>query len=461
MLFNSIEYLLFFIVALIVSWALRDRLPLRALVITAFSYFFYISNNHWLIVLIVASTLIDFIAAGQIESSDNPAKRKTWLLFSLISNLSILGFFKYFTFATQSFVQAAATMGLQLDWADMNIFLPVGISFYTFQSMSYTIDVYRGSIPAERSLVRFACYISYFPQLIAGPIVRASEFLPQTHTRPKLSLSALENGLFKIATGLVKKIIFADFLAQYADVFFNAPAQAGTFDAWLGLYAFCFQIYFDFSGYTDIAIGCATLMGFKLPDNFNAPYASASFSDFWRRWHMTLSRWFRDYLYIPLGGSRSKVYRNLFVTMALCGLWHGAAWTFVVWGAMHGLLLCAERLLGWNKAKNIPVWRSLLVFQAVAFSWIPFRAQELAELDDIFHALFHLPTNTTIITIGMAAAILLMIASILRQHMQSLSPLELFLRFPLPLRGMAYAAIAIALMVFDAAGTKEFIYFQF
>lgn len=465
MLFNSLEYLLFFCAALIAGWV-TIRLPrLRLGLLLIASYVFYTLNNHWLILLIAASTLIDFVAGQRIEDEPAPDKRKRWLWASMLSNLGILGYFKYANFFAGSIAAALAGMGIEMDWVDLNILLPVGISFYTFQSMSYTIDVYRGRLEAERSLLHFAFYISYFPQLIAGPIVRATDFLPQTRLTPSLDVRALDSALYRIFKGLFKKIVLADLLAIYANQAYNAPAEADSLTVWIGVYAFSLQIYFDFSGYTDIAIGCARLMGFKLPENFNAPYIAASFSDFWRRWHITLSGWLRDYLYIPLGGSRTNaplgVYRNLMITMTLCGLWHGAAWPFVVWGAMHGVILCAERLLGWNKQRHASWIRAFVMFNLFSLSWLPFRVQNVADLSTMVERMFAFEPPA-MMTYGMIAAVLIVGGAWLAQLISlRFDYNRSVLGLPMAVKGFAYGILWAAIIVFNSAGAQPFIYFQF
>lgn len=459
MLFNSFEYIIFFLISVTLFWLLRNKANLRVLFLLAASFYFYASNNHWLILLIILSTLIDYTAGLCIASAPDQRTRKWWLVLSMVTNLSILAYFKYTNFFVDSWNAGSGVLGFALPLPNLDIFLPVGISFYTFQSMSYTIDVYRGDIRAERSLARFACYIAFFPQLIAGPIVRAPEFLPQLGLRPRLSLEDFEQALYRIFLGLTKKIIFADFLAQFVEGPFAHPGTTSGLEAWVALFAFTFQIYFDFSGYTDIAIGSARLLGFELPENFDAPYASSSFSDFWRRWHMTLSRWFRDYVYIPLGGNRRGVYANLLATMALCGLWHGAAWTFVIWGSLHGALLCLERALGWNRIQNRT--RPLWMFPLIALSWIPFRAASVQEIGDFLAALLRpsLPPN---LTLGMAAALVLMLGSWLLQLYRPVLDLDArFQRLALPLRGMAFGLLWAVIVVFNASGETPFIYFQF
>lgn len=466
MLFNSLEYLLFFIVVLAISWMLGNRMSLRIFFLLLASYFFYASNNHWLIVLIMTSTVIDYIAGINIANASAQSTKRLWLISSLVSNLSILLFFKYFNFFASSFSTIVSQMGFPVDWVDLNILLPVGISFYTFQSMSYSIDVYMKRIPAEHSFIRFACYISFFPQLVAGPIVRAREFLPQFRQKLELDADTLDEALFRIISGLTKKIVLADFLSRYADALYNSPGTAGSFESWIGIFAFSFQIYFDFSGYTDIAIGCALLLGFRLPDNFNRPYAAQSFSEFWRRWHLTLSYWFRDYLYIPLGGSHSPytyaVYFNLLLTMLLCGLWHGAAWTFVLWGGVHGVLLCVERFFSLNRISGIrKKWRAVVMFLLITLTWIPFRANSIEDAGALFKALTSV-TPPTDITLGALAAIVIMAGAwVVQLYPRFFSIDKMAMRLPVAIRGALYACLWATIMVFNASGATEFIYFKF
>jgi len=436
------------------------------------SYYFYASNSQWLLILIILSTSIDYLCALGITDTDNQRKRKLWLLLSLVSNLSILGFFKYFNFFAQSVTELVGLIGFTLSWVDINIILPVGISFFTFQSMSYTIDVYRKEMPAERSFYRFAFFVAYFPQLIAGPIVRAKEFIPQIALKPKLSINDFEWSLFMIFRGLFKKIILADALALYADLAFSTPGQIDWMAAWIGVYAFTFQIYFDFSGYTDIARGCAKLMGYNLPLNFDSPYVATSITDFWRRWHISLSTWLRDYLYISLGGNKMKnqlgVYRNLMITMLLGGLWHGAAWNFVIWGFLHGLFLSLERLLRIGRFKNqnkkdIPLmlFRRLFYFHLIVMTWIVFRVDNMDDLFILVHKLFeigkpYILINGYVVVIGISVGnwLLQIISERLSIYRK---PYEL----PVLLKGSVYAIVAIMIMIFNSGEPTPFIYFQF
>jgi len=469
MLFNSFEYLCFFITVLALCWLLVGMPKLRLWVLLLASYYFYTANNHWLIVLIIISTQVDYIAGIMIADSPSPAARKLFLTVSVLTNLGILAFFKYFNFFAASAVEIANTFHWPLTWTDLNIVLPVGISFYTFQSMSYTIDVYRGDLPVERSWLRFAFYVTYFPQLIAGPIMRASQFMPQITQRPTLTAADWEKSLVLITTGLIKKIVFGDFLARYSDFAFNHPDETTAFTAWLGLYAFTFQIYFDFSGYSDIAIGCSRLMGYHLPDNFRRPYMAHSFSDFWKRWHISLSSWLRDYLYIPLGGNRMKtkwgVHRNLMLTMLLGGLWHGAAWHFILWGVLHGSYLSIERIFTGERSQPASALglmiKRLLIFHAVVLTWLVFRCENMHILGEYLAALMRTEMPGEI-TIGMLAAVCVIGFGLLIQWLGECYDLTTqFLRTPILFKSGCYTATSIAVMAFNFSGPMPFIYFQF
>ncbi len=472
MLFTSVQYLFFFIAILVLSWLLSPLPKLRLWTVLLASFYFYFSNNGWVILLLFICMQIDFVAARMIENTDSQFKKKLLLLFSMGSNLGMLAFFKYFNFFCGSCTDAAHAMGMSAAaWQNWNIVLPVGISFYTFESMSYTIDVYRGQIKAERSWHKFALFVAYFPHLIAGPILRPHQFLPQLDAKPKINAEQLEAGLFTIAQGLFKKIVLADFLANYADQAFSHPLAVDPVSAWIGIFAFTFQIYYDFSGYTDVAIGCARLMGFELPLNFNRPYASASITEFWKRWHISLSSWLRDYLYIPLGGSRMKdqmgVYRNLMLTMLLGGLWHGAAWHFVLWGFLQGVFLVFERafkLDADSEKSNLP-WFSLLgrqaiTFMLVTFSWMVFRTENMPLMGQLIQSLFHSNQPCTF-TNGMLTAILVMLGGLGMQLWDQDKFKRLFIALPVPVKGLAYAGLSIMILACTSEIAKPFIYFQF
>ena len=369
MVFSSYLFLFYFLpLALLAYYAAPTRL--RHLILTIFSYLFYGWANPLFLVLLLTSTTIDFVAgliiARQRELSGGPNRRaRIALAVSLTGNLLILGFFKYFNFGVDSFDSVVSGIGLpalQLDVA-LKVTLPLGISFYTFESMSYAIDVYRGDARAVRSFVDFACYTSMFPQLVAGPIIRFSEIADQMRSRTH-TITKFARGVTFLSLGLAKKVLLANPCGKVADLAFEA-GSLNPIDAWYGVTAYAFQIYFDFSGYSDMAIGLGLMIGFVFAKNFDDPYLSHSITDFWRRWHISLSTWLRDYLYVPLGGSRqgrARTYINLFIVMLLGGLWHGAAWNFVIWGAIHGAFLAVERAgFGWDRVTPPTTQRDLHV----------------------------------------------------------------------------------------------------
>lgn len=471
MLFNSLEYLCFLSVVLIVSWIVVGFPRLRIFILLLASYAFYFSNNGWQIFLILFSTQIDYFAGLAISEEKSENKRKLWLGISLFANIGMLCYFKYLNFFADSAVNLATLVGIELSWVDLNVILPVGISFYTFQSMSYTIDIFRKEIPTERSWINFMFYVSYFPQLIAGPIVRAGHFLPQIDRQPRVSEQEIELGLFRISRGLFKKIIVADFFAIYADFGFNLTNQADSLQTLLSVYAFAFQIYFDFSGYSDIAIGSAALLGFKIPENFIQPYSAHSITDFWRRWHISLSSWLRDYVYISFGGSRLsdkwKTYRNLMITMLLGGLWHGASWTFVIWGCLHGTLLSIERL--WHKRSLItakikiqPFWgKRLLIFNLVVFTWIPFRAESFETMVEIFVKISNI-SSSVVLDVGTIAIILLMCLLLLIQNISNKwSYQAAFLRLPVIIKWCCHIGVWYLVVLLNIDQPQPFIYFRF
>lgn len=358
MLFASFDYLLFFLPVLVAYWSLATRPKARLLLILGASYFFYMAAakppggglpTKWYYVgLLGLTTVVDFILAMRIDAMPvGDPRRKRWLWLSLICNLGLLGYFKYTNFTLSVVQDVAQALGLPWVKPVLSIALPIGVSFYTFQSLSYTIDVYRGHLRAERSFLRFAVFVAFFPQLVAGPIVRATTFLPQFRMQLSLDAEAVDFAVWRILRGLFKKVVFADFIAAYfTDIVFSSPQDYSQLENLLALYAFTLQIYADFSGYSDIAIGSARLFGFHFPENFERPYQATSAADFWRRWHMTLSTWLRDYLFFPLGGSRgtaARTYFNLGLTMFLVGMWHGASWNFVIYSLLQACAMVFNR----------------------------------------------------------------------------------------------------------------------
>ncbi|MBN2723324.1 MAG: MBOAT family protein [Deltaproteobacteria bacterium] len=389
MLFNSISFIIFFFVVFSVSWLAANRRSLKHLLLFLSSLFFYGMWNPWYLPLILFTTWISWESARILHRKTLASKRKFWLGVSVVSSLGVLGVFKYALFAKSSMELLLGYAGISIpEIAFLNkIVLPVGISFYTFQTMSYTIDVYRGSLKPEPSLLNYSLYVSFFPQLVAGPIVRASDFLPQLHKSTHLSDENFSRGVFLVMAGLFKKVVIADFIAiNLVDRVFLSPDMMSSVEVLMGIYGYTAQIYCDFSGYSDVAIGSALLLGFKLGENFNQPFRSASLSEFWKRWHISLSSWLRDYLYIPLGGSRTKTVTgtqiNLMITMLLGGLWHGSAWKFVFWGALHGAGLVLFRITGFNRLiKRNAGWRilgTIITLNFVVFAFLFFRASSFS-----------------------------------------------------------------------------------
>jgi len=377
MVFTSLVFVKFFFLVLVALAICRTRWQ-RQLAILLASMVFYGYWNVRYLLLLATPSVIDYFCALRISGTEDPKRRKFWLVLSIVSNLGLLGYFKYANFFLQSFGKLFGR-----DVTVLHILLPVGISFYTFKTMSYTIDVYRRHIEPCRSWWKYAMFVTYFPELVAGPIVRASVFLPQMTRSLRPSWPRAYVGLQLVALGFSKKLLVADRLAKFVDAVFAHPSLYSGGTVWSAVIAYSLQIYCDFSGYSDIAIGISRIIGFDLPENFNMPYSSTSITEFWRRWHITLSQWLRDYLYIPLGGNRKgkiRTYINLTITMLLGGLWHGANWTFVVWGALHGLALAVHKL--WMdltpekkwKVPGIVGWAITYVY--VCFCWVLFRAQD-------------------------------------------------------------------------------------
>ncbi len=470
MVFNSLEYALFFPLVLALYWALRRRTPQNVLLLIA-SYVFYGAWDARFLTLMVFSTLTDFTVGLWLERARDDARRRRIFLISLAVNLGILGFFKYFNFFIDSAADLLGTVGLEPNVPTLRILLPIGISFYTFHGISYTFDVYRRNIEPTHNLLNFACFIAFFPQLVAGPIGRAHIQLPQfENERTRPSMEGVRSSVFLILLGLFKKVAIADALAPYVDQAFSGASTAGAVQLLIGLYAFALQIYGDFSGYTDIARGSARLMGIELIRNFEQPYLSRNITDFWRTWHISLSTWLRDYLYVALGGnrgSRAKIYRNLMLTMVIGGLWHGAARTFVVWGALHGLYLVAHRMVGRPSAGDPPrvglrdVPAILVTFHLVCFAWIFFRAGTFTQALDLIAGIVTLRAGI----VDMNSAILLATSTfvmffidVLQRNKRTDTPV---LAWNPAVRGVAYAAMVVAILIFSGGTSVPFIYFQF
>ncbi|MEM7231589.1 MAG: MBOAT family protein [Planctomycetota bacterium] len=395
MLFNSFDFLVFFVVVWGVYVSLQRRWQNLGL-LTA-SYLFYGAWDPRFLGLVVLSTVVDYACGLGIGSTRRKGRRRWMLAVSLATNLGILGFFKYYDFFAQSLVRLTDAWFPGWSPPYLDLVLPVGISFYTFQTMSYTIDVYRRRVKPCTNLADFALYVSFFPQLVAGPIERAREFLPQIRGPHRITTERMHDGMWLVLFGLFKKVVIADNLAPIADAIFDDPGSASGIEVLLGVYAFAFQIYGDFSGYTDIARGIAKFLGFDLRINFRQPYFATNPSDFWQRWHISLSTWLRDYLYIPLGGSRGtlmRTARNLMITMILGGLWHGAAWNFVAWGLFHGAILVGYRAYANRRDQRSTAstgrlrWLAALAFfHVTCVGWILFRVENLADVGVLVGAL--------------------------------------------------------------------------
>jgi len=398
MLFNSLTFVVFFAIVLAFYWSMRSWPGRKNLLLVA-SYIFYGAWNPPFAALLFGTTALDFYLGRKMGQISEPGERRIWLWISVAVNLSMLGFFKYGNFLLENFTWVLARGGVQYKPPHLDVFLPIGISFYTFHSLSYTLDIYRGVMKPTRSLRDFTLAVSFFPQLVAGPIVRAGDFLPQLQAPPTAQRGRFLWGMFLMTLGLFEKVVLADtLLASSADHVFGYAGPLMALDSWTGVIAFSGQIFCDFAGYSTCAIGAALCLGFHLKDNFRFPYAAIGFSDFWRRWHISLSTFLRDYLYIPLGGNRSGAARamiNLIIVMFIGGLWHGAAWTFVVWGLLHGSYLAIERLLkalvkeaGWVQTWPVKLFLGAITYVAVLIAWVYFRASSFPSAARLINGMF-------------------------------------------------------------------------
>ena len=462
MLFPTFTFALFFIVVLTVGWLMPGRRAWWKLFMLAASYFFY---GYWdvrFVGLIAASTVLNQTAATWLPRLERPGARRAVVSLAVAANLASLGFFKYAGFFVDSAESALQGLGVAADLPLLNIILPVGISFFTFQAISYVLDVYRGDAEPAKPL-DFAVYLAFFPQLVAGPIVRAHELIPQLNQPRTLRHSDFTRAVVLIAAGLFKKMVVATYLAEaLVDDVFAFPERFSSLEVLLGVYGYAVQIYADFSGYTDIAIGVALLLGIRLPENFNQPYRADSIQDFWRRWHMSLSRWLRDYLYIPLGGNRGgelRRDRNLLLTMLLGGLWHGAAWPFVLWGLFHGLGLLVERRLG----LRLPgIVARLVTFHFVCFGWILFRAESLGTAGGVLGRLFNAWTvESTRLTWVPVALIVAALGTQFWPRAATEPSLRAASHLPVLVTALAFAFWLVVLEQFGPEGVAPFIYFQF
>ena len=471
MLFNSFEFLAFFAAVFAAYLALSRWHRGQNLLLLAASLVFYGWWDWRFLGLMLAAISVDWAVALAVAASDDPRRRKRLLLVSLVTQLTILGCFKYLGFFVASLTGALGSLGVAVHAPTLELVLPVGISFYTFQSIGYAIDVYRRALPPVRRWTDFALFISFFPQLVAGPIERATHLLPQILKPRAVTWTHIHTGLFLINVGIFKKVVLADNLALLADEIFNHHTRYQGLDLAVGALAFTFQIYCDFSAYSDIARGVAKMLGFDLMVNFRLPYFAVSPADFWRRWHISLSTWLRDYLYIPLGGNRHgewRTYRNLALTMLLGGLWHGAAWNFVLWGAFHGLILIVYRLAEQARANKPPLplaaltlpLRVLAMFALTVFGWILFRARSL---DQLWHFLTRIGPATSPHTLEFVHTLLFFtLPQLLAQTIeQRRGDLLTFNRLSPPLLGLLHGLLITLLIILGVRQSMEFIYFQF
>jgi D-alanyl-lipoteichoic acid acyltransferase DltB (MBOAT superfamily) len=485
MLFNSLEFLIFFPIVVGLYFACPYRW--RWVWLLAASYYFYAAWKLEYLLLIIASTLVGYAAALAMARQTRRSVRTQLLVVSLVTNLGVLFAFKYFNFFNDSLRAAFNQVNLLYDVPAFQILLPVGISFYTFQILSYTIDVYRGELKPEPHLGRFALFVAFFPQLVAGPIERATHMLPQFRQKFDFAGDRLVSGLRLMLWGLFKKIVIADRLGLYVNAVYNQPADYEGWTVALATFFFTFQIYCDFSGYSDIAIGAARVMGFELMENFRRPYFATSPADFWRRWHISLSTWFRDYVYLPLGGNHVAVgrwYANLLIVFLVSGLWHGADWTFVIWGALHGLYVIAEVATGGLRRRLAHAlgldqhspWQTvlggLLTFVLVCLTWLFFRANSVSDAWLLLANLFRPSDLSAVYTpwaglvtnpgLELALALGLILLLLLVEWLQARAwQLPVLTPQPRWLRWAAYLFLALAIMNLGTNKEVPFIYFQF
>lgn len=480
MLFHTLTFLIFFTITVALLLIARNRHATQKNILVIASAIFYMWWNPAFILLILFSAGVDYIVAARLDHTEEQRKRRNLLLISLITNFGLLAFFKYTGFLEQNMLYVFRLFGYKPNWADLNIILPVGISFYTFHTLSYTIDVYKREIPTTKSFRDFALFVTFFPPLVAGPIMRASYFLPQLESPRTMNFD--RKSFFLFLRGLVKKALIADGVATFADTIFKHPQQWNSAVIWLAAICFYVQIYCDFSGYSDMAIAIARMLGYELVPNFNRPYFSADPSEFWKRWHISLSTWLRDYLYIPLGGNRDgewRTNRNLMLTMLIGGLWHGASWNFVLWGGLHGAALVIHRQ--WDKlTRRLNIRAALNASTAyriaavlamqyfVLVTWIPFRVLNTSDMLATLHKFLIPDMDFHLADAGLGAmapfATVLLLAAFLIIHI--FSELkggldEHLARMPLPVAATACVIIGVVLFILWPPSATPFIYFQF
>jgi len=488
--FNSVQYAIFFTAIFVAFWALRKYHVVRTVLLVLASAWFYTrfdygpTHKHlgWAyLAVLTTSATIDFFLARAIFTADAlpmdkdviDRRRKRLLIISIVYNLGVLAWFKYTNFAIGNVQAVLSAMHLHVAPRTLRMVLPIGISFFTFETMSYTIDVYRRELTPAKSFLEYLLFISFFPHLVAGPIIRPKDMLPQLRSDPELSPERGSHGMYLVAAGLLKKVVIADYLAlNHVDRVFDRPEWFSAPEALAAVYGYALQIYCDFSGYTDIAIGSALLLGYVLPKNFDVPYTATSLQDFWHRWHISLSTWLRDYLYIPLGGSKGSslfTYRNLMLTMLLGGLWHGASWNFVVWGAMHGVALAATRM--WQRRKGAPkdeqpsrameIAKGVLTFHYVCLAWIFFRAEGFSRARMMIKQIVRGPIHVTNLSRGVMIVILLGFVTHLLPKKLHDRMRETFVALPAPAQGAMLFAVALVLREVATTQVVPFVYFQF
>ena len=474
MLFCTKTFLLFFLLVFVVYWALPWRRP-RVYWLLAASLFFYASWSRWLACVVCCSAMLDFFLALAMEAVRSPRLRRALLLLSVLTNLGLLCYFKYANFFLRSVEDALAGAGLSASLPVLKVILPLGISFYTFEAISYTADVYLGRIAAERSLANFLLFILFFPHLVAGPIVRGRDFLPQARRRKRWNWARLYVGAVYVVFGVVKKLAIADRMAQFADPVYADPAAYGSGALWLAALAYALQVYCDFSGYSDIALGCAHLLGYRLTRNFDRPFLAPNIAAFWRRWHMSLSSWLRDYLYIPLGGSRRgawATYRNLFLVMLLAGLWHGAAWTNIVWGAVQGVMLLVHRLFQ-SACERRPaleralasavgtVLRTAFTFFCFCYSLVIFRSLSLSNawlmMGKMLTGVAGLGSPLPVLGLWLTVGVVVLAHALGQERLRR----AMTTRVPAPAQGLALGVLFTVALLLAPDASKAFVYFQF
>ena len=476
MLFNSIDFAVFLPIVFLLYWFVFNKnLKHQNTLLVAASYLFYGWWDWRFLSLIIFSTVVDYSVGVLLSKEQSISKRKLLLWVSIIVNLGFLGFFKYYNFFLDNFVAAFSLFGSEIQPNSLQIILPVGISFYTFQTMSYTIDVYNGKLIPEKHFGKFALYVSFFPQLVAGPIERATNLLPQLQSLKRLlNHKDFVSGISQIIVGLFKKVVVADLAASYVNLYYNNFEFHSGFALLVGTYLFAIQIYCDFSGYSDIAIGTARMLGFRFMDNFRTPYYSKSITELWRRWHISLSSWLRDYLYIPLGGNRKgkfNSYRNVMITMLLGGLWHGASWNFVIWGALNGVYLSVERIvklkkIDRNKTLLSKLFFAFFTFNLVCLTWIFFRAQTFKQAQLILIKIVSweggssiaLPDLNVFLSIVFSIIILFLIEFF---YLRKYSFEHFYERYGALVHGCAISILLLIILLFGVDHGESFIYFQF